>query len=852
MKKKGSITYKITGLLLALSLSSLLLIGGVSAFSLQSMKRISEENSRELGQTAAEDAERALENVTGQRLKNTAIQKAEFIEEKFSVVMSYVHGIAAQAEEIYAQPGKYPDREVALPEKGSTKLAAQLLWSEKLSSPGEREQAEILKLGNLQDLLVQYNANNNMVSSAYLATKSGWMIQADYIAGSKYEEGADAPMFYEAEDRQWFQRALRARKGEIVYSDVIADVHAGGNCIVCAQPVFKDGKVVAVAGIGFYLKAINETVLNTTIGQSGYAFLINQEGKIIVSPKTEGETAAGPEESRDLRLSENPELAESVKDVLSGGNGLKKMTLDGRPVYLAYAPLENLGWGFLTVMDVQEVVAPAMAGQKQILELSRTVVGRQDYAIRTTLLFFAAILAVTAMLTGIAGTLFGRRLTEPIRRLTADVVKIGNGNLDYKIEISTGDEVEELGDTFNAMTEKLREYIQNLASVTIEKERIQTELKVAARIQKDMLPDAEELRHCREFTLAASMTPAKEVGGDFYDFFLLDENRLAVIVADVSGKGVPAALFMMVAKSRLRACMMAEASLERAMEKANENLCANNGNNMFVTAWAGILDLSDGTLTYVNAGHCRPLVKHGKGDYVYLKEQGGFVLAGMPNMKYSQSVITLSPGDVLFQYSDGVVETNDISGNLYGEERLESLVNREKKETPGQLLSAVWADIQDFQGSAEQFDDITMLSLRYHGRDTEKRLKGPADIGRMREVMNFVEKSLEKENFPKKETAQILVAVDEMFSNICYYSGAQEVEVMCGVTEEEAKICFSDNGIPYNPLEKTDPDLKKEAHERPIGGLGIYIVKKTMDAVHYEYRYAENRNYLTIIKERQD
>ncbi len=847
-KKGKTIAHKITVLLLAMASAALALTGTASIWSLRSMKRISAENGEELGRTAAEDAERALEKVAGEQLVSLAGEKAVYIEEKFNTVMAYVHGIAAQAEEIYAHPEAYPDRMVALPVRDSTLLAAQLLWSESLASPTEEQWAELLKLGNLQDLLVQYNANNDMVSSTYLATVSGWMIQADYIADSKYADDSDLPTPYEAQERQWFQRACMAGQGQIVFSDVIEDVHEGGDCIVCAQPVFQGGDLVAVAGLGCYLDTVNEAVLNTTVGGSGYAFLVNQEGRVMVSPKEEGETAASAESGYSLCQSDNLILAEAVEDVLFGYSGLEELELDGRQVYLAYAPLEKLGWGFLVVMDVEEVIAPAVAGQEQILALSSAVAKRQNEAIRMTLLSFIAILAVTGVAMAAAGMLFGRQIADPIRRLTCDVEKIGSGSLNYRIEIATGDEVEELGNAFNAMTAQLREYIFNLAAVTAEKERIKTELTVAAGIQKDMLPDAGAFRNSRAFSLNAFMTPAKEVGGDFYDFFLLDENRLAVIVADVSGKGVPAALFMVIAKSRLRACLASEASLEKALEKANDSLCAENKNGMFVTVWAGILNLSDGTLTYVNAGHCRPLVKHGDGSFSYLTEQGGFVLAGMERVEYCQSVVTLSPGDMLFQCTDGVLEANDSSGNFYGEDRLEQLLNSGEREAE-QVIPAVWADVQRFQGGAEQFDDITMLSLYYKGSYAEEVHVAPVEVGRLEEICGFIEERLESAALPERDRAKVMVAVDEILSNIFRYSGASEVETVCRIREGRVQICFSDDGTPFNPLRRPEPDLEEEVLQRPIGGLGIYIVKNTMDEVTYEYSFAQGRNRLTIVKE---
>lgn len=236
-----------------------------------------------------------------------------------------------------------------------------------------------------------------------------------------------------------------------------------------------------------------------------------------------------------------------------------------------------------------------------------------------------------------------------------------------------------------------------------------------------MLPDSGvALRESREFALYASMTPAKEVGGDFYDFFLTDEDHLAVLIADVSGKGVPASLFMVVAKTLLKSRLEGSDTLAEAVAQVNGQLCGGNQNGMFVTAWIGVLTLSTGVLTYVNAGHNPPMLGNREKGYEYLKGRGGFVLAGMEDMIYEQREIQLCSGDILFLYTDGVTEANDRDGSLYGEYRLQALLNSSLETKPEKLAKAVWNDIQFFQGQAEQFDDITMLVLRYLGMEGKK------------------------------------------------------------------------------------------------------------------------------------
>lgn len=869
MKPTHTICRKITALLLLSVLTALLVNSLLAVWNLYSMKTVFSQQSNTLGQTAAEDVERALEDMTGEQLLSMAVEKAAFMEEKFNTVIAGVHGIAQMAENIYCNPEDYPDRMVALPVRDSHELAAQLLWSIKLTDspsgepvlphPTAEQEREIAKLGNIQDILVQYNANNAMISSTYLATKSGWMIQADYIAYSKFSQGRDIPDFYEAEDRQWFQYACLTEMGEVIYSDVIVDIHEGRDCIVCAQPVYVDGEIVAVAGIGSYLDTIHEAVLNTTIGESGYAFLLNERGQVMVSGAADGETAAVPEET-DLRESENVQLADVADDMTCLGSGLIQITLDGREVYLAYTPLKQMGWSFAIVMDVEEVIAPAKESEQAILALTKSVSRQMDASIGKTLAGFVLTAVITFIMAGTAGMGFAGKISRPIRELTREVSKAGGGNLDSSIEIRTGDEVEELGEAFNKMTSQLKEYIGKLSSATAEKERIRTELSLASAIQADMLPDSgHAIREREEISLYASMTPAKEVGGDFYDFFQTDNDHLVFLIADVSGKGVPASLFMVVAKTLLQSRITGSEILAEAVAEVNERLCAGNKNGMFVTAWIGVLELSTGLLTYVNAGHNPPLLDSREKGFEFLKERSGFVLAGMEGTAYRQIEVRLFPGDTLFLYTDGVTEANDINGNLYGESRLLGLLGSRKEASLKRLAEAVWEDIQIFQGEAEQFDDITMLALRYLGRggiraadesvkDNRNRNTGSANLLRLDEVQTFVEEMLAEEKVPVKDIHSCLIASDEIFSNVCRYSGASEVTVECSVEEGGVHLVIEDDGTAFNPLDRPVPDTEQTLENRTPGGLGIYMVRKLMDGVNYERAGGKNRLSMTIKK----
>ena len=341
---------------------------------------------------------------------------------------------------------------------------------------------------------------------------------------------------------------------------------------------------------------------------------------------------------------------------------------------------------------------------------------------RQILVFVAVLLgiivAVLAVVVLIYSIYINRGIIAPllaVKRAASTLVSSNMERLDeFEIDVHTGDEIEDLAEAFKRMTKELSAYIVNLSAVTAEKERIGTELNVATHIQKSMLPCIfPAFPNRREIDIYATMDPAKEVGGDFYDFFMVDDRHLAVVMADVSGKGVPAALFMVIGKTLIKDHTVPGSDLGEVFTRVNDLLCESNSEGLFITAFEGVLDLATGEFSFVNAGHEMPFICRAGGNYTAYKVKAGFVLAGMEGMKYRAGSIVLAPGDKVFQYTDGVTEAANAENELYGMGRLEGVLNANKDKSPEELLPAVKADIDLFTGEAPQFDDITMLCLEY-------------------------------------------------------------------------------------------------------------------------------------------
>ena len=442
--------------------------------------------------------------------------------------------------------------------------------------------------------------------------------------------------------------------------------------------------------------------------------------------------------------------------------------------------------------------------------------------------------------------LIKRVIINNLKKINDTLGRITEGDLNVTVDVRDNAEFSSLSDDINSTVNTLKKYIEEAAA------RIDKELEYAKQIQLSALPT--NFPDSDDFRIYAEMIAAKEVGGDFYDFYKLSDTTVAFLAADVSGKGIPAAMFMMTAKTIIKDLAEGGMAVNDIFTKANEKLCENNESGMFVTAWMGIMDLTTGTVQFANAGHNPPLLKRADGSFEYLKTRAGFVLAGMEGIRYRAAEITMNPGDRLFLYTDGVTEATNTENKLYGEERLVTFMNQNASVEPTKLLPALKGNIDEFVGEAPQFDDITMLMFDYRpekGGEPMTNKTFPAKAEALSDVLGFVEQMMESFECPMKIQTAVCIAIEEVFVNVAHYAygdGEGNVTLGIGFDEETRAITFrmADRGIPFDPLKKPDPDITLSAEEREIGGLGIFITKKTMDSLSYVYENGEN--ILTMMK----
>ena len=495
------------------------------------------------------------------------------------------------------------------------------------------------------------------------------------------------------------------------------------------------------------------------------------------------------------------------------------------------------------------------------INLNRVVQRSLAFLWQFGLLLLVLVLAGSRLLT----KRLQERVVDPVNSLSqaasqyVEDKRKGRQETDHfaKLNIATGDEIENLSLIMADMEADLTAYIEDLTRVTAERERIGAELNVARRIQESSLPSTfPPFPDRTEFDLYASMQAAKEVGGDFYDFFLIDSDHLALVMADVSGKGVPAALFMMASKMLINNYAAIEKdSPAKILTRVNERICAGNTTGMFVTVWLGILQISTGVLKAVNAGHEYPILRKAGCDFEVVKDKHGFVVGGMEGIRYKEYELTLEKGDQLFLYTAGVAEANDADENMFGLERTLDALNGAPLPYCKSEVDAVSDAVFAFMGAADQFDDITMLCLNYYGKETPmtetKTLTIDAKVDKLHEVLGFIDAFLEEQDCSPKAQMQIDISAEELFVNIASYAypdgdGQAEIRIRAFGEPKQVEITFLDSGIPYDPTKNEDPDITLVAEEREIGGLGVFMVKKYMDEVRYAYE--EGHNVLTITK----
>jgi phosphoserine phosphatase RsbU/P len=500
-------------------------------------------------------------------------------------------------------------------------------------------------------------------------------------------------------DRQgWYTEPCARRRP--VWSDPYFD-RGGGDALMVtySAPLFDPAHGNPVCGVvtcDVALPWLGKAVRALSLGKTGYGFVISHDGTYIVHPNPD--YVLRKTVFQAAREAGSEDLVALARRMVAGEQGFAPLIsqVTGRPSRLAFAPIPSAGWCLAVVISQDELLAP-------IVQLRR-----QE----------SAASAIAFVLLSLIALLIARSITGPLRQLEAATHTLAAGNLHAPLpEIAGADEVARLGQSFSAMRESLLTYVENLRETTAAKERLTGELEVARSIQMSLVPPGLPEASHEAYELVATLDAAREVGGDLYDYMLLDDHILGVVVGDVSGKGVPAAIFMAATTALLRALWRQHVSPAQALEHLNAELSREDHSSMFVTLLCLTLDLRDGTCRYASAGHLPALLKGAQGTVTPLPRVRGAAAGVVADAVYEEGTLRLGPGDTLFLYTDGVTETMTAEGELFGLSRtLTVLTEQEPGTPPGDLLANVRTALKLFAGEADQSDDIAMLALRFRRR----------------------------------------------------------------------------------------------------------------------------------------
>lgn len=509
--------------------------------------------------------------------------------------------------------------------------------------------------------------------------------------------------FYQYFYLDWYQIPKELKTP--VWSEPYYD-EGGGNILMATYsvPFYKnvDGcrKFMGVVTADVSLMWLQKIVSSIKIAKSGYAFLISKNGTYVTHPYTKmvmNETIFSLGEEMN-----NKQLRTIGKSMIKGESGFFPITsiVTKKPSWISYAPLRSSGWSLGIVFPRDELLFDIKKLNRMVLML-----GLFGFVILFVILFFIAV-----------------SITRPIKILADTTRNIGKGKFDFDLSVITsGDEVGMLAESFVYMRDSLKKYIGELTETTAVKERMQSELRIAHGIQMGIIPKTFPPFPDRpEFDIYAILEPAKEVGGDFYDFFFMDNERLCFVIGDVSDKGVPAALFMAVTKTMIKTMSKGAATPDEILDRVNKEIACNNDSSMFITIFCGILNVNTGEVLYSNGGHTLPLVIYSGEEIEFLKGDTGIAVGALEKAVYKTNRICLNSGDVVCMYTDGVTEAVDKKQELFNEQRLKEEIYEVRQRPVKEIVLETYHKVSEFSSGMPQADDITLLAIQYFGKNKKK------------------------------------------------------------------------------------------------------------------------------------
>lgn len=720
---QGKLQRKLFRLCIALVVVATISFAIIGIIQMKTLIKMMSEAEEKQTEVIKESSQASMMKVVEDSLVRSAMQGAELSDGEFRILKHDMRQLASQVQDVFEHPENYKEIEVERPQKvNGGKYTLQLLISDENELNDQKNMTMIRKLANLGPIMAEsIRDNDNYALDCYISLPSKQTLAMDKMSDKKYEDDGSIRL-YDPTTRAWYQESVRI--GDIYFSAAIHSFFYNLTEVVYGMPVYLDGELCAVLEGSVKLDRIQQVISEIKLGESGFSILVSSDGQLVASPRETGELAMDHELSRDIRETDNPSLKNLLDGALNLETGFVEVTIDGEDYYAAYAPLETLGWTQMMFVSKQDLENSTDELLKELDKTAEATLQSYNKSFQRTMMLTIIIMLMLIALASVAALFFAKKLVTPINVMTNRVREINGDNMHFEVDniYRTGDEIEILADSFGELTDQLQTYIREVTQISAEKERLSSEMNVARKIQASMLPRIFPAFPERdEFDLFACMIPAKEVGGDFYDYFFLDHDHLAIIIGDVSGKGISAALFMVMTKHIIQShVMMQGEDVAAALLSINEMLLKDNVANMFVTVWVGILTISTGHIAFVNAGHEYAAFCRSNEKFTVEKDIHGPPIAVSPRAKFRKNDFFMQPGDTLYLYTDGVTEAINTETEMFGRDRMLDALNEDPGRTPKELDDAVRNSIAQFVGDEDRFDDTTTLCIRYYGTKDPK------------------------------------------------------------------------------------------------------------------------------------
>jgi sigma-B regulation protein RsbU (phosphoserine phosphatase) len=659
---------------------------------------------------------------------------------------------------------------------------------------------------------------------------------------------ADRPAPEEDYRSDWYGEPCKLKQP--VWIEPYYDVQANATMVTYSVPVMRGGEVAAVITCDLSLAGIRGLLASLELGEGGMAVLLSTRGTFIAHPDHSdiemkqtifslADSQADPEVGRSLH-----ELGKRMLSGQPGHMSYRRPFGDTMSVaHMNYRTIPCTGWAFGIFQPEAQVLAP-------LVRLNRI----------SMLVAVGSLVLLLIPALGIAWS-----ITRPLQLLANATERLATGDFDAALPpVRRHDEVAQLTEAFEQMRRDLRHYIADLTATTAVKERMAGELSAAREIQMSIVPKLfPPLPNRPDIDLYAMLIPAQEVGGDLYDFALLDEEHLYIAIGDVSGKGIPASLLMAVGKTLMKSTVQTVRTPGRALAHVNNELAEDNESCMFITMFCGILNLKTGDFIYANAGHNPPLLVRQDGSIEALDERPSPALGACLGASYPNHSRHLKPGDLLVLYTDGVTEAMSPGNEMFGDDGLLDFVRREGHLDAKPLLEKMALAVQAHAAGAAQSDDITALVVRYRATvaapvELTEGVSRPPDailnlrnhLGEFPLLVTWIEEQGSVLKWPPPLVANLNLALEEWVVNVIQYGYEDDlehrIELRLWHSADEVRVVIEDDGRPFDPTAQAEADTSLPVAERPIGGLGIHFIRKTMD--RFTYRRKDGRNIVTLVK----